>query len=209
MRLVKMLGLAVVSAIAAMAFVGASSALATQNTALCKIDETPCSAENRWTELHAIAVNPTLLVPNQPNITCNESLAKATVLGLGTAPNAQIAHLTALTWTHCLRNEVVCEVETRLLGLFKILRTAVGLAEVASEGTTVLVKCGAFIHCSYKTPAASRLHGLGAELPTHAGLLSAEAFKVEKDNAHPVIICPNEAFWDAKYQPLEDVFITS
>jgi hypothetical protein len=51
MKPIKMLGLAALAALTAMAFVGASSAMAA-NTALCTVDESPCEAANRVHHVH-------------------------------------------------------------------------------------------------------------------------------------------------------------
>src|SRR4051794_10011984 len=42
-RLIKMFGLTALAAVAAMAFVGASSALATTSTSMCKVHQEPCA----------------------------------------------------------------------------------------------------------------------------------------------------------------------
>lgn len=209
MRLIKAFGLTAITAVAAMAFVGASSAMAA-NTALCKVNESPCAEANQVKTLHAVTTEePTLLpIGFGTNIKCLSSLTKVNVLALG-AP--QVGHIEELVWTHCYRvdNGNLCEVVNELLGLLKALRTAANLADVESEGTSVLVRCGFLIHCTFKTIAGSKLHGLGAVAGGIKGHLTATEFKLETDNAHPVGICPNESRWDALYGASENVYITS
>lgn len=110
MRLIKMLGLVTVVAVAAMAFIGASSAMA-MNTALCSSNEggaLACSAGKQVTGLHTVASDLVFLT-NVGNVLCKESLMELNVLGLG-AP--QVTHLTKLTWTGCSAGGTACTITT-------------------------------------------------------------------------------------------------
>lgn len=86
-KFIKILGLA---AIAAMALVGASSAMANGPTVLCKVHEEPCAAANIYTgHFEGLAKNPEVLSPIA-NIKCNHSVILGNALGLA-AP--QVTHL--------------------------------------------------------------------------------------------------------------------
>jgi hypothetical protein len=213
-RFIKMLGLAAITAVAAMAFVGVSSAMAEGSTALCKSNEggaATCVAGNLVTSMHAVSVGEPELKSNLgTTIKCLESLSEGTVLGLG---NPQIAHLTSLTFTHCYNSTGLCEVETLLTGLFEILRLGSNLADVKSVGNVVLVKCplpfGGTFHCAYGGEPV--LHGLGAELPSTAGKLTASELVLTRDATHSLggfTGCPSESKWTTTYEVLgQDVYI--
>jgi hypothetical protein len=169
-RLIKMLGLAVVSAIAAMSLVGASSAMA-GNTQLCKLDvgDAACPAGEAFTSIHTIDPLAKLLAHDNffgihREILC-QALFSGTVLGLG-AP--QVIH-GSFTYTlphsssgECFEDETNehCEEITDLHGgLLKVLRTASELGTVTGEGFEVLVEC-AGLHCIYEAEGLVG-HGLG------------------------------------------------
>jgi hypothetical protein len=214
-----MFGLAAVAAVAAMAFIGAGTASAEPwSTQLC--NNTPAAStlacDSATTEIHAVATNP-LLETSGPDVLCHSSLAKATVLALGTAPAGQIAHLTELTWTNCHRHGQTlgeCTVSTKLLGLLSILKLSLTDAHatgVAANPTVVLVECGAFIHCSYESKTTTTLLGLPTALNgTEKGTLHANT-TVEKssDADHKSLFCPTTSTWTALYASLTDVHFGS
>jgi predicted nicotinamide N-methyase len=68
---IKMPGLAAIAALMAMAFVGASSAMATDATALCTEDESPCADANLATHVHEVSTNKAKLLSNSLNAECD------------------------------------------------------------------------------------------------------------------------------------------
>jgi hypothetical protein len=98
-KLIKMLGLAMVAALAAMALLGAANASATQ---LCKVKESPCSAPNEYgngtvikTELNGVEAE---LVGNFP-VKCQNSTSEGETTG---NVNGQvIGKLTKVSFTNC------------------------------------------------------------------------------------------------------------
>jgi hypothetical protein len=210
-----MFGLTAIAAVAAMAFIGAGTASATQSTHLCK--KAPvnllCPAGEAATEVHGIATNP-LLHTSLVNVECASSLAKATLEALG---KPQLALITDLTWTTCeTHGGTNCTVTTQLKGLLEILKLSstdahvYGLpANANHNGTTVLVKCGAFIHCSYEADLETTLLALPLD-GVNKSTLHADTI-VKESPIHPSVLCPNESRWLALYESLAatDIHIAS
>jgi hypothetical protein len=213
MRLVKTFGPAVITALTAMALIGASSASAggpskwsslfcnsvpQTSTLLCDVPTT---------EIHAVASNP-LLHSSVVDVKCSSSLIKADALGLGTAPEPQLINLEELTWTGCeTHTGSKCTVETVLLGEFTFLKLSLSDGHVTSTGGTVVkIVCGAFIECAYGgTPTVLELGASLSGTPSHAGLLHVNAV-VENNVDHTGVFCPNEATWLALYEALKDIY---
>jgi hypothetical protein len=89
----------------------------------------------------------------------------------------------------------------------EVLKTAPNLATATSKGTAVRVQCGALIDCTYE--GAPTLHGLGADLPTHPGILHANTSVEKSTQSHPKAFCPSTSTWLALYETLEDVYVKS
>jgi hypothetical protein len=145
MKSIKMLGLAAFAALMAMAFLGASSAVA-GNTQLCKADEEPCAAANVIAHIHkeTVAGAPATVLTSLGNVTCNV-LFLGDSLGLG-AP--LIIHGN-FTYTGCLRNGNACTAtEVSTSALIRVLKTAAETASSTIE-LEVNVHCGVFLNCTY------------------------------------------------------------
>jgi hypothetical protein len=209
-RLIKMFGLAAIAAVAAMAFVGASSAMASGSTAACKVATEPCPAGSEVTTLHGVsAAEPTLLTTSEaiPDVKCLSGLVKVNVLALG---NPQVGHFEEINWNHCYATSIgnpLCEVETKLLGLALLLKTAANLGTVTIDNASVLVKCTTVIHCTYKVAAGQTLHAQGAAGESN-GHVTANNVSVAQDTAHTGTICPAST-WDSLYTALEATFIST
>lgn len=200
MRLIKMFGLAAITMVAAMAFVGASSATA-MPTQLCNnhdgaLDE--CSSPT--TSLHAVATNPLLEPSFGSHVTCSSSLAQANV---GKLASPQVVNLTSLTWSGCVQSGEPCEVTTKKLGTGLVLKLSLTEAEVEFHNTEVLVECEASgLHCVYgglpvldATPSSG---GQKATLHANVSLTKVSGF-----------FCPSSAVWNALYVSLADVYFKS
>ena len=102
MRLIKMLGLAMVAAVAAMALVGAGSASAA--VSLCKVNEPPCAEVNRYAVGTAIkselAVGEAVLT-GAITIKCKKSTVEGKVT-LNNGTENPIGEITSATWTECV-----------------------------------------------------------------------------------------------------------
>jgi hypothetical protein len=199
-RLIKSLGLTAVAAIAAMAFVGASSAMA-ESTALCTANELPCQSANIYTgHVEATATNPTLKT-NVATITCESSTILGNALGLG---NPLIIHLELLDLIGSCKTAggTACEFETLtplgLLSVLKKLNTMEGT--VSFENTWVLVKCGFLIHCEYggTFTVGTALSSTTPLTTTSLALIHASATTGKKETL-AFEGCPNESVWTALY----------
>jgi hypothetical protein len=207
-RLIKMFGLAAIAAVAAMAFIGASSASATNSTAACNENSVAlaCPAGKLSSSIHATATNP-LLHSSIIDVLCSSSLISATVLDLGTAPNPQIGHTTALTWTSCHRHSgAACTVTTILEGLLLALKTKANFATLQSHLNAVRVQCGALVDCTYE--GLPTLEALSATA-TDKGITHANTTVEKSTKNHPKSFCPNTSTWLALYESLTNVWIRS
>ncbi len=206
MRPVKVFGLTVIVAMAAMALIGAASATA-MNTALCSTNNggaLACPLEKQVTSFHSVALNSTFLT-SVGNVVCKEALAEGSVLGLA-AP--QISHLTKFNWTGCTGpGGVACTVTTTKLGLILWLKTAVNLGSLVYDNLFFKISCPLSIECEY-TPVGEN-HLLGSSLP----LLGAESnggfggTKIVLSPNSPLDApCP-EASWDYFYESLTPLWV--
>ena len=150
MKPIKMLGLAVMAAVMAMAFVGASSAMA-EHTALCKADEDPCAEADIIAHVHETSVVKATLLNEFSNIKCD-------VLFLGDALGLASPEIIHGTFTYSGCNNFCSVSEENGPSKIKVLKTATELAEVTGEGL-VHVDCP-FLNCSY-TGEGLNGHGLG------------------------------------------------
>jgi hypothetical protein len=202
MRLIKMLGLAVIAAAVAMAFAGASSALA-ESTALCAEDSAGSTCPSGKLVSHVHMVDPALQMLNSiQNFTCE-------VLYLGNIENPTLLGnpleaIGKLTITNCAAGCEVKEVSSE--GEGNILKTGTELATITMEGE-VLAKCALVLHCVYN---AKKLvgHVLGG-LTTNAaerGHLTFSNAPVEKVSG---LLCPNNTSMDALFESLEKFYIRS
>jgi hypothetical protein len=201
MKPIKTLGLAAFTALMAMAFLGASSAMA-GNTQLCKADEDPCAAGNVIAHIHeeTVAGAPATVLTSIGNITCN-ALFLGLTLGLG----APLVIHGNFTYTGCLRNGNACTVtEVSTSTLINVLKTA---AETASSTLEfeINVHCGLFINCTY--------NGEGLVGTTKGPLLAApngESFINGQNLLHVGGgICPETGKLDIRTTPLLATYIST
>ncbi|MGE5281025.1 MAG: hypothetical protein ACM3N0_01640 [Chloroflexota bacterium] len=219
MKPIKMLGLAMLAALTAMAFVGASSAMA-EPTQLCEVDIDPCPEPVTHVHEETLPEKPGILLNStKENVECDvlflstveihnegteaEEILYLGVLGLG---EPQIIH-GHFTYSNCFREGKKCEVkEVSEDSLILILREGHDLAKVTGHGE-VNVHCGLLINCTYKGENLVG-HGLGALLPGELEKLGG----VLIDNQTTVKVsglCPEVAELDLTTTPLKDLFITS
>ena len=158
MRLIKTIGLAAMLALTAMAFVGASSATATQSTTLCKINQLPCLAGNQYGVgtkfLATLYPNTTaLLLSSVLTVHCLSSdiNAKIVTAALVAAPNPLLSQIESISFTDCHNGCTVAQVKVGHLGILKL---SPGLGDAFPNGlaSRALVNCS-FIHCVYEVEA--------------------------------------------------------
>jgi hypothetical protein len=191
MRSIKMLGLVALTALMALAFVGASSAMG-EPTSLCKADETPCSEENAITHVHETSVGKGVLKSSLPTIEC-------TVLFLGDGSlGAPLVISGTFTYSSC--NNFCSVKEENGPAELEVLKTAADLGEVSYE-FLVNVKCP-FINCNFIGEGLEG-HALGpltSKSGENGSIVITEQV-TEKESGS----CPEEAFLTLATTPLEQV----
>jgi len=211
MRLIKMLGLAAVAAIAAMAFLGASSAMATFNTTLCteESESLTCPA-GKLVELFDMLAGTTVLKTSLLTVLCLHSKVKVENETPGLLAEAPLPlHLKVegglkegLTWENCGSNEKHdnCTVENVKLPLFDVLKTGQDLGTAVALGAEVHVSCSG-LNCVY---GGAEVKGFSVESAEHtagaeSGMFTANELVVPKVSG---FLCPKESFWTALYKPM-------
>ncbi|MGE5281657.1 MAG: hypothetical protein ACM3N0_04910 [Chloroflexota bacterium] len=204
MKPIKMLGLAMLAALTAMAFVGASSAMA-EPTQLCEVDvlEAACPEGKAVTHTHEEtleAKKSILLNSTGSPIECNVLFLSTEVLGLGTL---QIIH-GHFTYTSCERSGSTCTItEVSKDALILVLREGHELAKVTFHFETNM-HCGLLLNCTYKGENLVG-HGLGSLLPGEeklGGVLIDGQTLVKISG-----LCPEIAELDLTLTPLGDIYI--
>jgi hypothetical protein len=189
MKPIKMLGLAALAALMAMAFVGASSAAA-HPTVLCNADVGVAGGCTEVTHIHETSVGKGVLKSSLPTIEC-------TVLFLGDTEAGTSAPLVIngqFTYSAC--NNFCSVKEESAKAKIKVLTTASELTSVTGEGL-VNVKCP-FINCNYIGTGLEG-HGLGPLTSSSAnGNVVLTAQLTEKESGS----CPEEAFLTLTTTPL-------
>lgn len=217
-----MSGLALVTAVAAMALIGTSAAMA-ESTALCKVNtalicpeksiypsgtvikaqllhQTTSSAMNLELVSPSVLLGPNLAV----EVRCWESTASGvTTTGLA---NPLKGELKSLSFGHCFhKTGVGCTVTVNKLGLLTLLKTAPNLGEAKVNGVLVTVVCGIVFKCVYEA----------SELPMHAegtgpngsatepAELVADHAELKQEEVGLGIGCPEVGFFDAAYEITE------
>lgn len=206
-----MFGLAALAAVAAMAFVGASSASASNNTALCSANENPCSEANQLKSLHMALTPSTVgkLLNSTANVLCLTVLANGTVLGLGTAPNGQQIHVTEFNINGCGTDSGHnnCTVTATELPLLDLLNEGGNVGVLSALSGKTNIKCTIFgfikIDCTYD--------GSGLEFEVEGGATGG-MLTAEKSPASLIAgggLCPEESFLDGLLQALGAAYITT
>jgi len=203
MRPIKMLGLAVVMAMAVMAFIGASAASAHPDTiVLCEEPELLCDnpyPDPTTTVWHA--EDPEFHT-SVGTIICDESLMELT--WLNELDDVILTHVLALTFTgNCKLGGTACTVSTIKLGDTELNHMeSLEALEFSLGGTEVNLKCGSLINCTLGGTYSERLHSLNDGM-TH--LLTEEA----QITSIKGFLCPKVIKLDANYLALGEYYIES
>ena len=200
MRLIKMLGIAALAAVAAMAFLGATSASAT-NTQLCKTHTgLTCGAGNGVTSHHMVLTSGTVgKILAAINILCLGILIQATPLGLGNPQSIHANAVEGLMFTGCGTGAAHdnCTVTVQEVPLLDLLKT--GLDEgilTATSGRTRLQCPGLGLDCVYDLE--------GMEFSVGGGHLTATEIPLSELGGS--FFCPDEGFLDGLLEALTDVY---
>jgi hypothetical protein len=195
----KMFGLAAIAAVAAMAFVGASSASA---TVLCKTATVPCPEKyGAGTIIEGTATNATL-TSNLATVVCGHSATKTEISNAGGAAATVTGKITALTFTSCFANNgaVPCTVSVQKLPYHAEVHWTVGANGIltaktggaGSPGANVV--CAGLISCTFERTLFT--------LPVDGGnpaSVTANKVSLERTAFGGTPLCGTEAFWDATY----------
>jgi len=217
MKLIKTLGLAVVAAIAAMALVGAGSAMANTPTALCKENKNPCPAAALYpagTLIEGLATNPILLgtfFGLTGTVECEHSVVSGKTEAARSGKEKEknlplVGKIEKITFTGNCHSTFggTCTVTTVKMGKLDLLRLSANLATATSLGNEVKVSCNGFptIECIFGGEPQLHVEGSPAKTLT----ATKAALKAVSGSA-----CPTNPQWDAKYtiiNPAGSIFIT-
>jgi hypothetical protein len=192
---IKMFGLAALVALMAMAFVGASSAMA-ESTGLCGHDGTPCEAIHH---VHETSVGKATLLSSAINVECN-------VLFLGdvTTAGSPLKISGNFTYSSCNSGCVVTEESAH--STIEVLKEGHETAKVTGEGL-VHVNCSGFIDCSYNGTGLTGT-AKGPLLSTQTnGEVSLQGQKTTKETGG--FLCPKEAKLDIVTTSLWPTYLRS
>ncbi len=204
MRLTRTLGLAAVAAVAAMAFVGVTSASAA-NTQLCNT-HTALTCGSAATSVSMTNTGQgvgTLLTDHGVDVLCLTISASGTPLGLA---NPQQIHITALSFTNCGTKAAHsnCQVSVLELPLANLNKTGLDAGTIQGASGLTLVNCdnidifGIDIHCVYESN--------GLTLAVGAQHLTANDTSVSFVEGGE--LCPSESFLDGLLSTLTSTPVT-
>ena len=184
MKYLRLLGLAMVGAIVAVAFVGASSASA---TVLCKENKSPCGSA--WPEETTIvAESSKAVLSGSLSVTCT---SRVVVLAEKNDASEILGSITELTWANCTGCTKVTTTQLPTVTLQPI-GSGNGTLLTTSQTTVSLEGCPLGAHCTAKVNDASLAFSGGA-----IGTAEATASGV------PVTLsgfgCGTSGKWDALY----------
>jgi hypothetical protein len=198
-----MFGLAVLAALMAMAFVGASSAMA-ETTTLCTSDPASLSRGGGCGVEH---VHETTLSGAQATLLSSSLTVKCDVLflgdTLGEGSGAPLIIHGSFTYSNC--NNSCTATEENGPAEIKVLKEGSELASVTGEGLVHLV-CSGFINCRYNGTGLKG-HGLGplTSSETNGSTTLSEQSTAKESGT----LCPSTAKLDITTTPLEPIYIGS
>jgi hypothetical protein len=193
-----MFGLAAIAAVAAMAFIGASSASA---TVLCKTATVPCPEKyGVGTIIEGTATNATL-TSNLATVVCGHSVTKTEIEKAGGGAETVTGKITSLTFTSCATTAgVPCTVSVQKLPYHAEVHYTTGANGILTAKTGGLgspganVVCVGVISCTFEKALFT--------LPVDGGnpaSVTANKISLERTAFGGTPLCGTEAFWDATY----------
>lgn len=195
MKHLKMMGLAIVAALAVMAMAGAGTASASGTA--CTTNTTPCGsllANGTKITAQLKAGTDAVLTTNIGNVTC----LKSTVGGVLNTANPAHGEITSLTFTECTLNGNICTVKATPPPY-----TVTGIATGGGNGDLTItqktggnvpgasVECGIFINCTFSSGDIT-LGFTGGTPP----IIKAASVPLSRSGG----ICPSTSLWDAEYE---------
>jgi len=194
-----MIGLAALTALAAMAFVGASSAMA-ESTTLCTADGSGCGV----THVHETSVGKAKLLTSLGTTECNV-LALGDVVGA--ALNNPLVLAVNFSYSNCLLGSTSCTAtEESAPAEVKVLKEGHETTKVTGEGLVHLV-CGSSIDCSYNGVGLVGI-GKGPLLSTQTnGEVTTNEATTNKETGG--FLCPKTSKLDITTTPLAATYISS
>jgi len=219
-RLMKTFGLAALAALAAMAVLGAGTASADEDTAVCKVHEEPCAEENlvKLLDFHLTEGEIGELLNDTADILCLEVLGTAHIHEpfLAEAPDP-LGAVILVEFDDCGTNAAHdnCTIKSEEDGLAELLKTALNLgvlAGTAGQPGVVNVQCtilGFPVNCDYsgeelEFPVEGALHKGDS---TGHGMLTATETPAKLTEALGGFFCPENSTLDGLLEPLEHVYI--
>ena len=206
MKPTKMLGLAALGALMAMAFVGASSAMAS-STQLCTTDTTPCGGAVTHVHETTLLGSPALFLNSLGNIKCDVLFLSTSV---GALASPQIIE-GAFTYSLCSRKkpfggeESCTALEKNFPPRLKVLREGHETARVTDEGE-IEIRCGSLIQCTYSLFfAQGTAHGPLLSFETNGETAISEQTLAKTSGA----FCPETGNLDITTTPLIATYISS
>lgn len=192
MKYVKMLGLAVMAAMALMAFIGAGTASA---TVLCKTATNPCTEKYGDVEMHAVLEGTATLETTAGTAlaTCTVGTMSGTVAKTGSSTETVSGPMGALTWgpkgEGC--NQVVSTLKT---GSLEVHYTSGNNGSVTASATEVTVEISG-VSCRYESGAGLNLGTLTGGKPA-----TLTVNTVVNEVSPGQFLCPDDARWTAAYE---------
>jgi RHS repeat-associated protein len=184
------------AALVAMAFVGATSASATE---LCNTNTTPCGSLT--TSVHEVSVGKAKLLTSLGNVECNTLFSSTKIGKAGTVQTIE----GNFTYSSCERSGSSCTAtEENGPSEIKVEKTAAETAKVTGEGLVHLV-CGSAIDCSYN---GVNLIGTGKG-PFLSIQENGEVTISEQSMTKEVggFLCPKTAKLDITVSPLSPIYL--
>jgi len=201
-KLIRILGLTAVAAIASMAFLSASASADNEHIVLCEKAELNCTSPfPNPTTITAHAIDPKLLT-NLGTVLCPESLIKVEILNvLGTS---LVGHIKELVFNpQCKLGLFNCTVTTENLGLVTGTKTGALTAKLDSDGKTAAhIECASgSLNCTFggKPPLS------GSSTAAGVTTVTANEAELTKTGGN----CPTTSKWDATYTALGTMWIES
>ena len=206
MKQLKIIGLAVVAAMALMAVAGAGSAAAAGGTTLCKTNETPCAAANHYLSGQEIVASSTnaRLTSSLGDVTCEQSEVKGSTTSTGSNKAAVSGSITSLSFTkNCVLHTPfgftdACTITSINLPYAASVTNTAGTMNgtlTVSGSPGAKVDCGSALKCQFTAKGGSITLDVTGGAPA---TVTASSEPLER-TVYEGGICPSEATWDATY----------
>jgi hypothetical protein len=212
-KAIKMIGLAALMALMAMAFVGATSAIAAE-TSLCTVDETPCAAANQKSSVTETSVGKAVLLTSVGNTECNvtyEGSMSKNKEGKFITLAPSLTLIGGFTYKNCVLGGSSCTAtEENGPTTIKVenisTETLKETTKVTGEGL-VHVVCSGFIDCSYNGTGLVGT-GKGALVSTQVnGEVTLKEQSTTKETGG--FLCPKTAKLDITTTSSSKTYITT